>query len=198
MGVARSGEINREGERPAIARDDSERLSLGLWQGSLVLPALAFFCFLVTPLVALLWRAIPGLAISSLVADALQLSLATTFVTTAVSVLVGMPTAYLLARYTFPGRSLLNTLVDLPMVLPPAVAGLALLMAFGRRGLLGERWRRWGSACPLPPRPSSSPRPLSLPLFSFAARGSVSRPSIGAWSRWRRRWGWVAGRSFGG
>ncbi len=102
--------------------------------------ALAVFCFLVTPLVALLWRALPGLldnGFSPLAAGALRLSLLTATATTAITVLIGTPTAYLLARYRFRGRSLLSTLIDLPMVLPPAVAGLALLMAFGRRGLLG-------------------------------------------------------------
>jgi molybdate transport system permease protein len=107
---------------------------------ALVASALALFCFLATPLVALLWRALPGLlesGSSPLVTGALRLSLLTTSATTVIAVLVGTPTAYLLARYDFRGRSLLSTLVDLPMVLPPAVAGLALLMAFGRRGLLG-------------------------------------------------------------
>jgi molybdate transport system permease protein len=104
------------------------------------MPALAVFCFLITPLIALLWRALPGLpghGVSPLVADALRLSLLTTFATTVISVLIGTPTAYLLARYHFRGRSVLDTLIDLPTVLPPAVAGIALLMAFGRRGLLG-------------------------------------------------------------
>ena len=124
-------------DRSLIVKGGGDRAPLDLGLGALLLPALALFCFLVIPLVALLWRAIPGLAVSRLVADALQLSLSTTFATTVISVLVGTPTAYLLARYHFPGRTLLYTLVDLPMVLPPAVAGLALLMAFGRRGLLG-------------------------------------------------------------
>jgi molybdate transport system permease protein len=107
---------------------------------ALLLPALAIFCFLVTPLVALLWGMLPELSTSTfspVVIDALRLSLLTTFATTLLSVLVGTPTAYLLARYRFRGQALLETLIDLPMVLPPAVAGLALLMAFGRRGLLG-------------------------------------------------------------
>jgi molybdate transport system permease protein len=108
---------------------------------ALLVSALAVFCFLVMPLIALLWRALPGLpghGLSPLVADALRLSLLTTLATTVVSVLVGTPAAYLLARYRFRGRAVLETLIDLPMVLPPAVAGIALLMAFGRRGLLGE------------------------------------------------------------
>jgi molybdate transport system permease protein len=86
-------------------------------------------------------RALPGLlnlGFSPLVTDALSLSLLTASTTTAISILIGTPVAYLLARHTFRGRTLLSTLIDLPMLLPPAVAGLALLMAFGRQGLLGD------------------------------------------------------------
>lgn len=106
----------------------------------LFLPALAIVAFLLVPLVALLWRALPSLGIgvaNPLVLDALKLSLWTTAASTAITVLIGTPTAYLLARYRLPGLRLVRTLIDLPIVLPPAVAGLALLMAFGRRGLLG-------------------------------------------------------------
>jgi molybdate transport system permease protein len=68
----------------------------------------------------------------------MRLSLITSFVALGLIVLFGTPLAYLLARARFPGRGLINTLVDLPMVLPPAVAGIALLMAFGRRGVVGQ------------------------------------------------------------
>jgi molybdate transport system permease protein len=56
----------------------------------------------------------------------------------ALTLLLGTPLAYLLARRTFRGHTVLESLIELPMVLPPAVAGIGLLMAFGRRGLLGE------------------------------------------------------------
>ena len=59
--------------------------------------------------------------------------------------LFGTPTAYLLATRRFPGRSLAITLVELPLVLPPAVAGIGLLAAFGRIGLLGRSSARWDS-----------------------------------------------------
>jgi molybdate transport system permease protein len=71
------------------------------------------------------------------VREALTLSLVTTSITLALAVVVGTPVAWLLARYRFPGHDALDTLIDLPMVLPPAVAGVALLMAFGRRGVAG-------------------------------------------------------------
>ena len=74
---------------------------------------------------------------SPTVARALSLSLATATVTALCALLLGTPLAYLLARRTFRGRRLIDTLVDLPMVLPPAVAGIALLLVFGRRGWLG-------------------------------------------------------------
>ncbi len=59
------------------------------------------------------------------------------------SVAIGFPIAWLLARCEFPGRSLLRALVTLPMVVPPVVGGVALLVAFGRRGLIGQRLDQW-------------------------------------------------------
>jgi molybdate transport system permease protein len=76
-----------------------------------------------------------GLAV---VADALALSLATTAVTALLTVVFGTPLALALARRRFRGQVMVETLIDLPIVLPPSVAGLALLLVFGRRGLLGE------------------------------------------------------------
>jgi molybdate transport system permease protein len=72
------------------------------------------------------------------VVDALALSLLTTSISLALTVVIGMPLALLLARRTFRGQTLVETVIDLPIVLPPSVAGLALLLVFGRRGLLGE------------------------------------------------------------
>lgn len=96
--------------------------------------------FLALPLVALVLRALPlGLDawLDPTTLDALQLSLTTATIAAALTCLIGTPVAYLLARQEFRGKAILDTLIDLPMVLPPAVAGIALLMAFGRRGLLG-------------------------------------------------------------
>ena len=76
--------------------------------------------------------------------QAMTLSLATSTVALGLTILLGTPLAYLLARRRFPGRRLIDTLVDLPIVLPPAVAGLALLMAFGRRGVIGRFLDDWG------------------------------------------------------
>lgn len=78
-----------------------------------------------------------GLLGHPIAVNALILSMGTTFTSLALIIAFGTPLAYALARGRFPGRRVLQTLVDVPMVLPPAVAGLALLMAFGRRGLVG-------------------------------------------------------------
>ena len=72
------------------------------------------------------------------VLDALRLSLVTSLAATAVVVLLGVPTAYVLATRDFPGKRMVEVLLALPMVLPPTVAGFALLMAFGRMGLAGQ------------------------------------------------------------
>jgi molybdate transport system permease protein len=69
---------------------------------------------------------------------ALALSLVTTAISLALTVVIGTPLALVLARRTFRGSNLLETVVDLPIVLPPSVAGLALLLVLGRRGLLGD------------------------------------------------------------
>jgi molybdate transport system permease protein len=97
--------------------------------------------FFLLPILALVLRVTPAALLASLVdptvAQAIQLSLVTTLITTGLTILAGTPVAYLLARRRFPGHALVDTLIDLPMLLPPAVAGIALLVAFGRRGLLG-------------------------------------------------------------
>jgi molybdate transport system permease protein len=73
-----------------------------------------------------------------IVIEALRLSAITTFSTLILAVVLGTPIAYLLARHRFPGKAVLDSLIELPIVLPPAVAGIGLLMAFGRRGIVGE------------------------------------------------------------
>ena len=93
------------------------------------------------PISALLWRALAGGGPAGVepapIAVALALSLATTAIALPVVVLLGTPLAWLLARGTFRGKALAETVVDLPIVLPPSVAGLALLLAFGRNGVAG-------------------------------------------------------------
>ena len=97
--------------------------------------------FLLLPIVAIFARVSPGKLVAQLshpvVTDALVLSLKTSAIAQALVVLVGTPAAYVFATRRFPGRSLAVVLVELPLVLPPAVAGIGLIAAFGRLGLLG-------------------------------------------------------------
>ena len=107
----------------------------------LFLASLPFILFLLIPLLALLAR-VSFRDLIDAVADpqagqAITLSLVTTLVTTGIAVLAGTPLAYLLSRKKFHGHTFLDTLIDLPLILPPSVAGVALLVAFGRRGVLG-------------------------------------------------------------
>lgn len=101
-----------------------------------------FFLFIGIPLVSLFFRESPALVWSEMmqpdVFQALQLSLLTTTLSTLVAILFGLPVAYLLTRTHFRGRAFLETLITLPTVLPPVVAGVALLLAFGRLGLIGR------------------------------------------------------------
>jgi molybdate transport system permease protein len=108
----------------------------------LALASLPFLLFILAPLFALALRIAPATVVSNLmdptVAQAIQLSLSTSLVSLGIILVGGTPVAYLLARRQFRGRSVLDTLLTLPIVMPPAVAGIALLLAFGRRGVLGQ------------------------------------------------------------
>lgn len=109
--------------------------------------------FLAVPLLALVWRAFgeaDGFSAQARLTlrQAMTLSLLTSGLTLLLVIAVGTPLAYLLARRRFVGAGLVDTLVDLPMVLPPAVAGLALLMAFGRRGVFGDALGEFGVSLP--------------------------------------------------
>ena len=112
----------------------------GLGRLLLAAPAAVLLLFISVPVAALFLHTPPGTLLNSLAQDqarqALVLSLQTTIVTLLLALLFGTPAAYLLARWRFPGKRLLDSLVDLPIVVPPAVAGVALLLAFGRYGLL--------------------------------------------------------------
>lgn len=112
------------------------------WFPLLLAGALALaLVFLTLPIAAIFLEAGPAELIASLgepqARDALWLSLLTTTIALAVILAIGTPAAYLLATRTFRGRAALITLVELPLVVPPAVAGIGLLAAFGPAGLLG-------------------------------------------------------------
>jgi molybdate transport system permease protein len=108
----------------------------------LIVPLAALaVAYVAVPFAALLqrapWNDLGELVGQPIVTDALRLSMLTAFATTGISLVVGVPLAWVLARLRFPGRSATRALITLPMVLPPVVGGAALLFAFGRRGLLG-------------------------------------------------------------
>nr|WP_319377593.1 ABC transporter permease [uncultured Methanoregula sp.] len=109
--------------------------------GSAVL-VLAVTLYLALPVLALFFRTTPELFLSSLsnpeVISALWLSLFTSVVSLAIVILVGTPFAFVHSRSKYPGKVIVDTLIDLPLVLPPAVAGLALLVLYGRVGILGQ------------------------------------------------------------
>jgi molybdate transport system permease protein len=111
---------------------------------ALALVAVAFFAL---PFAGLLWRAPWSDAWSILtsvaVRDALRLSLVCSVAATALSVVFGVPLAWLLARVPFPGRGVIRALCTLSMVLPPVVGGVALFAALGRRGLAGRWLYEW-------------------------------------------------------
>lgn len=122
------------------------RVGLGWLFGPL---AVLLIAFLSIPLVALAWRAIDSGELqdnltSGFVLDALRLSAITSTITLVLAVAAGTPLAYLLARRDFPGKFLVDMLIVLPIVLPPTVAGVALLVAFGRRGVIGEHFDEAG------------------------------------------------------
>jgi molybdate transport system permease protein len=124
--------LRRRGRRPSVA--------------VAVLAALAV-AFFVIPLIGLLQRAPWSELVDDLtdpvVRDALRLSLVCSVGATVLAFVLGLPLAWVLARTDLPGRHLVRALVLLPMVLPPVVGGVALLLAFGRRGLVGQYLDDW-------------------------------------------------------
>jgi NifC-like ABC-type porter len=119
---------------------------------ALAFPALAAVCFLALPLAGVLahtpWSALPARLTSPDVTQALGLSLTVSLWALGLAVVLGVPLAWVLARVDFPGKPTVQALVMLPMVLPPTVGGVALLLGFGRRGLLGPLLADFGVTLP--------------------------------------------------
>ncbi|MDX3735041.1 MULTISPECIES: ABC transporter permease [Streptomyces] len=122
--------------RPALRRTPGARPPL-----LLTVPALLAVAFLMLPLAGILvrtsWGELGDHLTAEATTEALRLSLLVSLWALGLSLLLGVPLAWLLARVPFPGKAFVRSLVLLPMVLPPTVGGVALLLAFGRRGLLG-------------------------------------------------------------
>ena len=117
-----------------------------------ILPSLFLLILFGLPLLALIQRALAAdffsQALSPSALMALRLSLVTSLWTVTITILFGTPLAYLLAHRKFPLKAGIELLIDLPIVLPPSVAGLALLIAFGRQGWLGSTLEVFGVSLP--------------------------------------------------
>lgn len=114
----------------------------------LFVPAGFGIIFLLLPIIGLIsqisWRNFPALISADTAIDALRLSIRTSATATAIVVAIGIPLSMILAWTDFPGKQLLRALLLLPLVLPPVVSGIALLQAFGRRGLIGSQLEAFG------------------------------------------------------
>jgi molybdate transport system permease protein len=136
---------------------------------------LLLVALLALPLLALVLRAVRrdffDYALMPAAIAALRLSLFTSLASVAISVLTGTPLAYGLARWKFRGRGALELLIDLPVVLPPSVAGLGLLIAFGRQGLVGKYLAPLGISIPFTSLAVILAQTfVSAPLYIRAAR----------------------------
>ncbi|WP_040788587.1 molybdate ABC transporter permease subunit [Nocardia paucivorans] len=138
---------------PVTARPTRRRAVRGRRPIVLLVPAGCALVFLLVPLVGLLvrapWPTLTTRLFSPEIGEALRLSLVCATLATVVCLLLGIPLAWLLARAHLPGRGLIRALVTVPLVLPPVVGGVALLLVFGRRGLIGRYFHDWfGVALP--------------------------------------------------
>lgn len=120
---------------------------------SIVLALICGICvlFLLSPIVALFsfpWGKSLDLILDSFVLQALIISLKSTFLSLLIIIVVGMPTAYYMARYSFWGKGFVEIILQIPLVLPPAVTGLLLLVTFGRNGLIGKYLSPFGIQLP--------------------------------------------------
>ena len=131
----------------------TRRAGLGLWLPAGAAVTTVYVAFIGLPLLALAARAVltdgfPSNLTTPIAMTALRLSLVTSVASVIVIVLAGTPVAYLLARRTSGALRAVDVLIELPLVLPPVVAGVAMLMAFGRRGVLGGFLEEAGIALP--------------------------------------------------
>ena len=117
-----------------------------------IIPSLVLLGLIGLPILALIWRSANlktfSFALSENALNALRLSLTTSVISVIISFVTGAPLAYIQVHWKFRGKAILDLLVDLPVVLPPAVAGIALLLAFGREGLFGSWLNTIGISLP--------------------------------------------------
>ncbi|HXF73576.1 MAG TPA: molybdate ABC transporter permease subunit [Actinomycetota bacterium] len=134
--------------------------------------------FILLPGIGLLartpWRDLPERLASGVVADAARISLVVATGAAGLAALLGLPLAWVLARVPFPGRALLRSLVLLPLVLPPVVAGIGLLAAFGRRGILGRPLATLGVELPFTTAAAVLAAAfVAFPLFVLAVEAGI-------------------------
>jgi molybdate transport system permease protein len=164
----------------AATRRTSGRRSSGWGERSIAALAALFALFLGLPIVTLVARAMFDGSLATAVAspvvlDALLLSLITTAISLVITVTLGLPLAVVLARREFRGKGWLEAIVDLPIVLPPSVAGLALLLVFGRRGLLSAPFEVLGIAIPFTTIAVILAQTfVSAPFFIRSARNGIA------------------------
>ena len=118
----------------------------------LILIVVTYLLFVIVPLAAVFLRIEPNQINAQLhnaaIIEAIKLSLFTAGIATVIALVLAVPTAYFMATRNFHGKTIIDTLIDLPIVLPPAVAGVALLYAFAPRGLLGPIFNHFGAILP--------------------------------------------------
>jgi molybdate transport system permease protein len=145
----------------------------------LLVPAALAALLLVVPLVTLVadtpWNQLRAQLSSSAVRDALWLTVLASAITVVLCLLLGTPLAWVLARVDFPGRSLLRAAVTVPLVLPPVVAGVALVTAFGRTGFIGKPLDEWfGITIPYTTTAVVIAHTfVSLPFYVLAVEGAL-------------------------
>lgn len=148
--ASNQADISVFGERSLVELVNQEQETIGIpsrtrevaLKAGLALLLTLAIAFIALPVVALFLKSPLDTTLRSLhdpvVMDALRLSLMTSTITTIVVVIMGTPIAYVSARFHYFGKELADSLIDLPVVMPPAVAGIALLVAFGRMGIVGH------------------------------------------------------------
>jgi len=169
------------GTLAAVARTRaSNRRASGWGDRSLAALAALFALFLGLPIVTLVGRAVLDGSLTKAIASpvvlgALSLSLETTAISLAITVVFGLPLAFVMARRQFRGKGWLEAIIDLPIVLPPSVAGLALLLVFGRRGLLAEPFEFLGVSIPFTTVAVILAQTfVSAPFFIRSARAGIA------------------------
>ncbi|PSK88072.1 molybdate transport system permease protein [Murinocardiopsis flavida] len=165
--------------RQGAARERAPRVGAGRFPWLLVVPAVVGIAFLVLPFAGLLirapWSTLGTRLLMPEIRGALLLSLGTATLATAIALVLGVPLAWLLARAAFPGRRVVRALVTVPMVIPPVVGGVALLLALGRRGVVGQYLDAWfGYTMPFTPAAVVAAQVfVAMPFLVISVEGAL-------------------------